>query len=202
MNAVNHSAGPWPGDRKGDGSAKMVMKEMRRSRPLFGGIAVAFVLALFAAADGAAAQAIKRIGDFGDWSAFQFTEDGNTACYMASQPKKAEGDYTKRGEVYAIVTHRPAEGRRDEISIVAGYVYEKDSWVEVTIDNTLFKLFTHDDGAWAPDKETDKKMVSAMIKGRTMVVKGVSSRGTLTTDTYSLSGFTKAHSAIGEACAQ
>lgn len=147
-----------------------------------------------------AAQAIKRIGDFGDWSAFQFTEDGNAACYMASQPKKAEGDYSKRGEVYAIVTHRPAEGRRDEVSIVAGYVYEKDSWVEVTIDNTLFKLFTHEDGAWAPDKESDKKIVSAMIKGRSMVVKGVSSRGTLTTDTYSLTGFTKAHDAINKAC--
>jgi len=175
---------------------------MRSLRPLFGGIAVALVLAVLAGAGEAAAQGIQRIGDYGDWSAFQFTEDGNTACYMASQPKKAEGDYAKRGEVYAIVTHRPAEGRRDEVSIVAGYVYEKDSWVEVTVDDTLFKLFTHEDGAWAPDKDSDKKMVSAMIKGRAMVVKGVSSRGNLTTDTYSLTGFTKAHDAIDKACGQ
>ena len=33
-------------------------------------------------------------------------------------------------------------------------------------------------------------------------VEGVSSRGTLTTDTYSLSGFTKAHNAIDKACGQ
>lgn len=175
---------------------------MRNLRPLFGALAVVLMLGLLADAETAQAQAIKRIGDFADWSAFQFTEDGNTACYMASQPKKAEGDYAKRGEVYAIVTHRPAEGRRDEVSIVAGYVYEKDSWVDVTIDGAPFKLFTHEDGAWAPDKETDKKMVAAMIKGREMVVKGVSSRGTLTTDTYSLSGFTKAHNAIDKACGQ
>ena len=33
-----------------------------------------------------------------------------------------------------------------------------------------------------------------------MVVKGTSSRDTLTTDTYSLIGFTKAYRAIGKAC--
>jgi hypothetical protein len=177
-----------------------VTTTMQRLKPLFLGTAVALAIGLLAGTGGAAAQGIKRIGDYGDWSAFQFTEDGNTACYMASQPKKAEGDYSKRGEIYAIVTHRPAENRRDEVSIVAGYIYEKDTWVDVTIDDKPFKLFTHDDGAWAPDKDTDKQMVSAMIKGRTMVVKGTSSRGTETTDTYSLTGFTKAHEAIDKAC--
>ena len=33
-----------------------------------------------------------------------------------------------------------------------------------------------------------------------MVVKGASSRGTATTDTYSLIGVTKAHGAIDKAC--
>ena len=33
-----------------------------------------------------------------------------------------------------------------------------------------------------------------------MVVRGVSSRGTQTTDTYSLSGFTAAYRAINTAC--
>ena len=39
-----------------------------------------------------------------------------------------------------------------------------------------------------------------MKKGNRMVVKGTSSRGTLTTDTFSLKGFTKAYGAIGKAC--
>jgi invasion protein IalB len=146
------------------------------------------------------AQGVKRIGDYGAWSSFQFSEDGKAACYMESQPKKAVGDYKKRGDVYAIVAHRPAEDRRDEVSVVAGYTYKKDSWVEVTIGAKTFQLFTQDDGAWAPDKKADKALVKAMIKGHTMVVKGTSSRGTLTTDTFSLSGFTKAYQAINKAC--
>ena len=148
----------------------------------------------------AAAQGIKRIGDYGDWSAFQFTEDGKVACYMSSEPKKAEGDYKKRGDVYAIVTHRLAEKRIGEVSVVAGYSYQKDSWVDVIIDKQTFQLFTQDDGAWAPDAKTDKALVQGMKKGVSMVVKGTSSRGNLTTDTYSLKGFTKAYGAIDKAC--
>lgn len=146
------------------------------------------------------AQGIKRIGDHKDWSAFEFSEDGKPACYMASQPKKAEGNYKKRGDVFAIVTHRPKEKRRDEVSIVAGYKYAKDSWVEVAVGKKTFKLFTQDDGAWAPDKDSDAKLVKAMIKGSKMIVSGTSARGTKTKDTYSLSGFTKAYEAIGKAC--
>lgn len=146
------------------------------------------------------AQGIQRLGEYEDWSAYQFTESGNVACYMASVPKKAEGNYTKRGDVFAIVTHRPAESRRDEVSFIAGYAFKKDSTVEVKIGEEDFKLFTQDDGAWAPDKEADAALVAAMIKGRGMVVKGMSARGTETVDTYSLSGFTKAYQAINKAC--
>lgn len=146
------------------------------------------------------AQGIKRLGDFDDWSAFQFTENGNKACYMASQPKKAEGKYKKRGDVYAIVTHRPGEKLRDEVSILAGYSYKKDSEVRVIIGKKTYELFTQGDGAWAKDKKSDKILVKAMIKGSSMMVKGMSARGTKTTDTYSLKGFTNAYAAIGKAC--
>ena len=43
-------------------------------------------------------------------------------------------------------------------------------------------------------------MVEAMRRGATMIVEGISSRGTHTKDTYSLTGFTAAHNAINEAC--
>ena len=121
---------------------------------------------------------------------------------MASQPKKAEGDYKKRGDVYAIVTHRPSEKRRDEVSIVAGYAYKEGSAVTVVIGEQTFEMFTQGDGAWAKDQAGDDALVKAMIKGRGMVVTGMSGRGTETTDTFSLDGFTKAYQAINEACGQ
>ena len=172
----------------------------RTSKPLCAVVCLATVLVSALAAQPSRAQGIERIGDYGDWSSFQFSEDGNLACYMSSEPKKAVGEYKKRGDVFAIVTHRPAEKRLGEVSIIAGYNYRKDSWAEVKIGKQTFQLFTQDDGAWAPDAGTDENLVRAMRRGRTMVVTGTSTRGTLTTDTYSLSGFTKASRAIAKAC--
>lgn len=135
-----------------------------------------------------------------DWSAYTFEESGNKVCYMASTPRKAEGDYTKRGEIYAIVTHRPAENTKDVFSYITGYDYKTNSDVKVTIGGKEFTLFTQDDTAWAPDAETDEKLAEAIKRGRTMVVRGVSSRGTKTKDTFSLSGSTAAYNAISKAC--
>lgn len=172
---------------------------MKHSRLTVFQLILVLVFAAVASAP-ALAQGIERLGDFGDWSAFQFVENGNKACYMASQPKKAEGDYKKRGDVYAIVTHRPGEKLRDEVSVLAGYSYKEGSVVQVTIGGQAFELFTQGDGAWAKEKKADEALVKAMIKGSSLVAKGTSSRGTKTTDTYSLKGFSKAYAAIGKAC--
>jgi invasion protein IalB len=152
--------------------------------------------------DRAAAQSAEpeAIGSFGDWQAVTFAENGNKGCYITSKPTKEEGQYSQRGRVYVLVTHRPADGSFDVVSVVAGYTYGDSSDVTLTIDQTDFALFTSKDTAWAPDSATDKQLVEAMKKGNSMVVRGTSSRGTKTTDTYSLSGFTKAYQAIAEAC--
>jgi len=166
-----------------------------------------FVLALVAtvtagAATPSLAQDVTTIGKFRDWTAYSYEEQGSKVCYMASQPSKEEGNYSVRGEVYAIVSHRPAEGASNVVSFMAGYPYKEKSEVTVTVDgNKSFTLFTHEENAWAYD-EDDSRIVNAMRAGTRMVVRGTSQRGTLTTDTYSLMGFTNAHAAISEACGQ
>jgi hypothetical protein len=147
-----------------------------------------------------AGQEIERLGTFGDWRAYAYDENGEKACYIASQPTKHEGDYKKRGEIYAMVTHRPGDKVRDEVSLSAGYRYKEESRVEVAIGGDKFELFPYEDTAWVPDSAGDKKLVAAMRAGSTMVVQGTSSRGTATKDTYSLIGFTKAYRAATKAC--
>ena len=119
---------------------------------------------------------------------------------MASTPKKAEGDYTSRGDIFAIVTHRPASNRIGEVSINAGYTYKQKSSVRLKIGSRSWDLFTEGASAWAPTSQEDKAIIKAMRAGSSMTVKGTSTRGTLTTDTYSLLGFSKAFGAINQAC--
>ena len=58
----------------------------------------------------------KEIGKFGVWTAYVFEENGGKVCYMAANPNKDEGKYKKRGEILAMITHRPGEGTRNVFS--------------------------------------------------------------------------------------
>ncbi len=161
---------------------------------------LAAALAWLALPPPASAQGIETLGEFGKWGAYAFDEQGEKACFMASRPVKDEGDYEKRGEIFAIVTHRPAEESRDVVSLEAGYEYKSETPVKVSIDGKDFGLAPHKETAWAADPESDRALVAAMKAGNLMVVEGVSARGTETKDTYSLTGFTKAYQTIGKAC--
>ncbi len=157
------------------------------------------LLLLFSSSFASAAEP-RLLGTYGEWSAYVFVEEGNKVCYMASQPKKAEGNYKRRGEIFALITHRPTEGTKNVFSYITGYSYKPTSDATVKIDSERFTLFTQDDMAWAPDPDTDNNLAMAIRKGSNMVVKGTSSRGTVTTDTFSLNGSGGAHDATLQEC--
>ncbi|TVR99032.1 MAG: hypothetical protein EA406_04820 [Rhodospirillales bacterium] len=167
-------------------------------------LAAAVALSLLSPAEIRAEQRV--IGTFTDWTAFVDQENGNRLCYIGSAPQKEEGDYTRRGNAYMLVTIRPQAHSHGVVTVEAGYPYRPGSTVSVAIDGNTFELYTRNrdgDGlgdAWAFGDDGDKALVQAMRAGRTMVVKGTSSRGTLTTDTYSLLGFTAAYNAMEQAC--
>ena len=146
------------------------------------------------------AQAPNLIGNYGDWAAYSFTENGAKVCYMVSQPKKAQGNYTSRGDIFALITHRPSENTKNVFNYITGYTYKEGSDVTVNVNNETFTLFTQKDMAWTPDQNTDNRLAEAVRKGSTLIVKGTSSRGTLTTDTFSLKGSGDAHDAISKEC--
>ncbi len=142
----------------------------------------------------------ETIGTFGDWSTFMTTSNGNKVCYIGSEPQGSEGDYTIRGDTFLLVTHRPEIGELNVVSIRAGYKYKENSNVGVTIDGTTYTLFALGAMAWARDVKSDQQLVAAMRKGDTMIIDGVSWRGTQTTDIYSLKGFTRAYKKSLAAC--
>ena len=161
-------------------------------------ILTAFAAAALAAA-GAGAQDTQVLGRFQDWYATAYVEDGARTCYATSEPTRSEGNYTRRGPAYVHVT-LGAGGEDGVVSIEAGYPYREDSEAEAQIGTETFRLFTDGETAWTFDADDDRAMIAAMRRGARMIVKGVSQRGTETTDAYSLLGLTKALKALSEAC--
>lgn len=162
-------------------------------------LAAAFALAFMAAVQ-VQAQETKRLGKYGPWTAYLVNGADEPICYMVAKPTKSRGKYKTRGKVWVLVSHLRGRDNPDEVQIVAGYRFKKGSVVELVIDRkNSFTLFTDKGDAWAYNGE-DQNLVKAMKRGLRMVVKGTSDRGTETTDSYSLNGFTRAHDEIAAAC--
>lgn len=143
----------------------------------------------------------ELLKNYDHWSAYQYTEGrNNKVCFIASSPIRKQGNYNSRGEVYTLITHRPSDNTKDVVSVIAGYTYKSGSTITVNIDGKIFHMITQGDTAWGEDIQTDQRLTKAILRGNTMTIKGTSSRGTLTIDTYSLKGTSGAYRTIGKAC--
>lgn len=179
------------GDVDVDGTGKRMTKRTS---------AIALLLALSLAAPAAAAAEAKFLKTFRDWNVYVYEDDKGRTCYVASEPQKMDGNYTRRDPPVAMVAKFPIAEPNVQVVIQSGYLYRKDSRVELDIDGTKFDLFTHGDSAYADDPEEDARIIEAMKRGRTMSARGTSQKDTWSLDTYSLMGFTEAYEAMLEAC--
>ena len=118
-------------------------------------------------------------------------------CYIVSAPIETDlPKDKKRGATYILV-YRINKSKEAIVQITPGYFYKKDQKVGVTIDNTQFDFYSDDDAAFTND---DNKVIFAMKKGIKLTVKGESSLGTKTTDTYTLKGFTAGYNQLFNDC--
>ena len=142
------------------------------------------------------------LGTYGEWEAMYWNTEEGLVCSIISAPTKQEGKYTKRGQVYAQISQNKGSEGIGIVSFQAGYTFKKNIPVIVNIDSkhTFKLLLTNNQTAWADTDTEDALLIKFMKLGTKMVVKGVSSRGTNTIDTYSLKGFIAAYKAMNKIC--
>lgn len=161
---------------------------------------VAILLALPVLAMAQGAREPVKISEFRDWTAYSYSDDRGKICYAASQPKETEPRNVNRDPIFFMISTRPADSVRNEASVIIGYPIKADSKVAAIVDGETFTLFSDGDGAWVENPAEESALIAAMQKGRSLIVKGTSRRGTNTTDTYSLQGVTAALAAVAEEC--
>ena len=152
----------------------------------------------------AGAQTQQRVDAKKDWSIFQAEAEGRRVCWIVSQPtrtaafRNGKSVQVNRGDVFLMISIRPADGVANEVSFLSGYPFKKGSEVKASVGAKKFTLFTEGENAWAPSAKDDASMIDAFRRGARAKVEGVSKRGTKTVDTFSLSGFTAAlEAAVG-----
>lgn len=159
---------------------------------------LAAILAIAAPLGAAAAQEGQPIATFESWNVHVFETPDGTTCVVASQPIDIEPPLTEvnRSQILFMVTDWPLDGVQNEIQAQMGYPLATD--VTVTIDGGESFTLTRDpssnapEDAWMPSAVEDSMLAEAMKRGREMIVRATSTRGTDTVDTYSLIGITAA----------
>jgi hypothetical protein len=160
-----------------------------------------------AATDNAAAPAVGGVqptllGMFGDWGAYTASPGGKKICFALAKPAKSETvpPNRPRDAAYLFVSSRPTEKVKDEVSIIIGYGFKPNSDATLELAGANYPMYTQNDGAWVKNAAEESKLVDAMRKGTDVTIKGMSARGTGTTDVFSLKGLAQALDKVEEEC--
>jgi hypothetical protein len=142
------------------------------------------------------------IGQFGTWGAYTATPNGKKVCFALAKPSSSKTNPANRPRdpAYAFVSTRPAEKVTNEVSIMIGYTLKPGSESTLEVGGGSYAMYTQGDGLWIKNAAEEERMVEAMRKASDVVVKGVSAKGTETTDTFSLKGLSQALDKLAQDC--
>lgn len=158
--------------------------------------AAAAIATLTLAAVPAYAQAVKLLGEYRDWTAYSATESTGPVCFALARPSEVSPSPDDFTEAWLYLTNRPSESVRNELNLVAGFIFAPDTPATATISGQSFELFTDKDAAWLLDPSQNESLAGALRAGSSVIIDGTSDKGIRITETFSLSGATAASRAI------
>ena len=151
-----------------------------------------------------AAEPANLLGVFGNWSAYTTGSGSDLTCYALSKPRATRPEGTKRSAVYLMVSDWPSRKVKAEPQIVYGYQGKENGVAALAVGSDKFPFFIRNNGkeasSWLQQLGDNDRLIDAMHNGVSAVATGISSRGTKTSDTYSLQGFNDALAKIHAAC--
>lgn len=140
------------------------------------------------------------LATFGDWGAYASQQGKSKICFALSQPKEREPKNLNRDPAYLFVTTWPAEGVRNEVSLVMGFAAKDGTDAQALVGQSAFALVTKSENAWVKNPAEEGQVLSAFTRGDKLLVKVESKRGNKLTDEYSLKGFVQSLERVKKEC--
>jgi Invasion associated locus B (IalB) protein len=142
------------------------------------------------------------LGQYGEWGAYSAAPGGKKVCFAIARPSSSETNpqAKSRNPPYMFISSRPADKVSNEVSIVIGYPFKPNTEATAVVGSASFALYTQQDGAWIKNVSEEARLIDALRSGQSAVVKGVSVKGTQSTDTFSLKGFSQALDRTDQEC--
>jgi len=140
------------------------------------------------------------LANYGDWGAFLAQTGKDKTCYALASPKERMPAGLQRDPAYVFISNRPAENVRDEISIIMGFPMKDGSAGRAEVGSAGFELVAKGPNAWVKNPAEEAQFIDVMKKSAKLVVKASSIKGNMTTDSYSLAGFSQALERVMKEC--
>jgi len=142
------------------------------------------------------------LGQYGDWGAYMASPGGKKICFAIAKPTNSETNPPgrPRNPSYMFISSRPADKVNNEVSVIIGYPFKPSTDATLAVGSTSYDLFTQQDGAWIKNAADEPNLVEAMRAGQNAVVRGVSVKGTHSTDIFSLKGLAQALDRTAQDC--
>ena len=154
------------------------------------------VIALAATGVWAQDESTNQVAAKTAWSVFE--DKDPRECWAVSAPtetvntKDGRVVAVRRGDILLMTFYRPGAGVKGQVTFTGGYPFASGSTVNVNVGGNEFEMFTEGEWAWPASTADDAKIIAALKRGASAVLTARSGRGTVTKDTFSLSGFTAA----------
>jgi hypothetical protein len=140
------------------------------------------------------------LGSFGDWNAYTAAQGKERTCYALAMPKDRAPNALKRDQAYVFIASRPGENVRNEVSIIMGFAMKETAEAKAEIGNTSYALLAKGTNAWLKNPAEETQFIDSMKRGSKLIVKAPSTKGNVTTDSYSLAGLSQALDRVQKEC--
>jgi invasion protein IalB len=146
-----------------------------------------------------AAGSPSQLGIYGDWGAYLAKGEKSKTCYVLATPKDRAPAGLHRDPAYIFVSNRPEENVRQELSVIMGFPLKEDG-AHAEVSGSKFSLIAKGSNAWIKNTAEEAHFIEALKKSAKLIVKAASTKGRVTTDSYSLAGLSQALERIDKEC--
>lgn len=155
-------------------------------------------VALVAFAAPALAQSATKIGQHNAWGTYSYNQNNSKVCYVLTVPTDKQPPTLDHGDMFFFVSQKPGQNVSFEPQFIAGYNFQENSKVKVTIAGKSFTMFTRGKSAWMENAAEEPQLIAAMKSGSDMSVDATSGRGNPTKYSFSLRGISAALESISK----
>ena len=94
------------------------------------------------------AQSATKIGQHNAWGTYSYAQNNGKVCYVLTVPTDKQPPTLDHGDMFFFVSQRPGQQVSYEPQFIAGYNFQENSKVTVSVGDKSFTMFTRGKSAW------------------------------------------------------